>query len=86
MTKDELAFFRTLFKRETVRLVQASGRPIEQGADDLGIGRSTLGAWLVKHREADLLCGPSVQGKRDSADRMCPAKKAVVFFAKETNR
>ncbi len=46
------------FKREAVRLVQTSGRTIEQVADDLGIGRSTLGKWLAKHREADLLSGP----------------------------
>ncbi|AVM76165.1 Transposase [Magnetospirillum gryphiswaldense MSR-1] len=46
------------FKREAVRLVQTSGRTVEQVADDLGIGRSTLGKWLAKHREADLLSGP----------------------------
>ena len=46
------------FKREAVRLVQTSGRTIEQVADDLGIGRSTLGKRLAKHREADLLSGP----------------------------
>jgi transposase len=45
------------FKREAVRLVQASGRTIGQVADDLGIGKSTLGKWLTRHREADLLGG-----------------------------
>ncbi|MBR9972122.1 transposase [Magnetospirillum sp. J10] len=37
------------FKREAVRLVQTRGRTIEQVADALGIGRSTLGKWLAKH-------------------------------------
>ena len=50
------------FKREAVRLVQTSGRTIEQVADDLGIGRSTLGKWLAKHREADLLSGHGCKG------------------------
>lgn len=49
------------FKREAVRLVQTSGRTIEQVADDLGIGRSTLGKWLAKHRDADLAAGPHSQ-------------------------
>lgn len=31
------------FKREAVRLVQTSGRSIVQVADDLGVGKSTLG-------------------------------------------
>jgi transposase len=39
-------------------LVQTSGRTIGQVADDLGIGKSTLGKWLTRHREADLLGGP----------------------------
>ncbi len=30
------------FRREAVRLLSTSGRTIEQVADDLGIGRSTL--------------------------------------------
>jgi transposase len=45
------------FKREAVRLAQTSGRTISQVADDLGIGKSTLGKWLTRHREADLLGG-----------------------------
>jgi transposase len=45
------------FKREAAWLVQTSGRTIEQVADDLGIGRSTLGKWLTRERETDLLSG-----------------------------
>ncbi|WP_428846074.1 IS3 family transposase [Magnetospirillum sulfuroxidans] len=46
------------FKREAIRLVQTSGRTIGQIADDLGIGHSTLGKWLAKHRDVALLSGP----------------------------
>ena len=58
MTGIGMRKFTPEFKREAVRLVQTSGRTVEQVADDLGIGRSTLGKWLAKHREADLLSGP----------------------------
>jgi transposase len=34
------------------------GRSIGQVAVDLGVGKSTLGKWMNKHREADLLSGP----------------------------
>lgn len=46
------------FKREAVRLVQTSGRTVGEVAADLGIGKSTLGKWLTRHREADLLSDP----------------------------
>ena len=58
MTGSGMRKFTEDFKHEAVRLVQTSGRTIEQIADDLGIGRSTLGKWIAKHREADLLAGP----------------------------
>lgn len=46
------------FKRETLRLAESSGRTIGQVADGLGIGKSTLGKWISRHREVDLLSGP----------------------------
>jgi transposase len=46
------------FRREAVRLTQTSGRTINQVADDLGIGRSTLTRWKRDYHEAELLSGP----------------------------
>ena len=84
------------FKREAVRLVETSGRTIGQVADDLGIGKSTLGKWLTKHREAELLSGPHEDTARELArlrkeNEILRAerdllKKATAFFAKETSR
>lgn len=84
------------FKREAVRLVQTSGRTIEQVADDLGIGRSTLGKWLAKHRDADLAAGPHEDTAKELArlrkeNEILRAerellKKAAAFFARETSR
>ena len=58
MTGSGMRTFTDEFKREAVRLVRTSGRTIGQIADDLGIGHSTLGKWLSRHREAELLAGP----------------------------
>ncbi|KAF0146810.1 MAG: transposase [bacterium] len=84
------------FKREAVRLVESSGRTIRQVADDLGIGKSTLGEWLTKHREAELLSGPHEDTAKELArlrkeNEILRAerdllKKATAFFAKETSR
>ena len=84
------------FRREAVRIVLSSGRSIGQVAADLGIGKSTLGKWLSRHREADLLSGPhdDVQKEltrlrreneilRQERDLL---KKAAAFFARETSR
>ena len=46
------------FRREAVRIALTSGRTVGQVAFDLGIGKSTLGKWISRHREADLLSGP----------------------------
>jgi len=84
------------FRRESVRLVQTSGRTIGQVADDLGIGKSTLGKWLTRHREAELLSGPHDDVQKELArlrreNETLRAerdllKKAAAFFAKETSR
>jgi transposase len=39
------------FKLEAIRLVQLPERTVAQVADELGIGRSTLTAWLRRHRQ-----------------------------------
>ncbi|MEN8723501.1 MAG: transposase [Alphaproteobacteria bacterium] len=38
------------FKREAVKLALSSGLPREVIAEDLGIGKSTLGKWIAKYR------------------------------------
>jgi transposase-like protein len=51
MSGSRMRIFTDAFKREEVRLVQSSGRTIGRIADNLGIGHSTLGKRLAKHRE-----------------------------------
>ncbi|MFT7578019.1 MAG: transposase [Alphaproteobacteria bacterium] len=73
-----------------------NGRTVAQVADDLGIGKSTLGKWKSKLAEADLLAGPhddvatelrrlkrENELLRQERDFL---KKATAFFAKETSR
>ena len=43
------------FKREAVRLTQTKVRTIRQGADDLGIGPSTVTRWKRRQQDAELL-------------------------------
>lgn len=84
------------FKQEAVRLVEKSGRTLQEIAADLGIGKSTLGKWLRRCREEDLLAGPHDDVEKELArlrkenellrqERDLP-KKATAFFAKETSR
>lgn len=42
------------FEGEAVRLVQTSGRKQQEIAEDLRIGRSTLGRWISRSREQQL--------------------------------
>jgi transposase len=96
MTGSGMRTFTDEFKREAVRLVQTNGRTIGQIADDLEIGHSTLGQWLAKHRETDLLAGPHDDVAKELAllrkeNEILRAerdllKKATAFFAKETSR
>ncbi len=39
------------FKREAVKLALSSNLPRQAVADDLGIGKSTLGKWITEHRQ-----------------------------------
>lgn len=96
MVSSGMRTFTEDFKREAVRLVQTSGRTIGQVADDLGVGHSTLGKWLTRYREADLLSGPHDDMAKELArlrkeNEILRAerdllKKAAAFFAKETSR
>lgn len=43
------------FRSEAVRLALTNGRSIAPVADDLGIGKSTLGKWVARQK---LLCIP----------------------------
>ena len=88
--------FTSDFRSEAVRLVRSSGRSIGQVADDLGIGKSTLGKWVSRYREAELLSGPHedmtkelARLRRENAilrQERDLLKKAAAFFAKETSR
>lgn len=46
------------FKREAVRIALTSGLLRARVAADLGVGKSTLGKWLVVYRPADLVSAP----------------------------
>ncbi len=84
------------FRREAVRLVETSGRTIVEVAEDLGIGRSTLGKWKRQLAHAELMAGPHDDVSKELArlrreNELLRAerdllKKATAFFAKETNR
>ena len=73
-----------------------NGRTVAQVADDLGIGKSTLGKWKSKLAEADLLAGPhddvATELKRLKKENELLRqerdilKKATAFFPNETSR
>ena len=58
MSKKSSPRFSDEFRHEAVHLLKTSGCAIEQLADDLGVGKSTLGKWKRQIGEADLLAGP----------------------------
>ncbi len=84
------------FKREAVRLVEVSGRPIPEIAADLGVGRATLNRWIKEFRDQDLLSGPHEDTSKELArlrkenellrQERDLLKKAAAFFARETSR
>ena len=86
-------YFTEDFKREAVRLSYESDLSVEQVADDLGVGKSTLNAWRRRMRDAaieerisdpneDELARLRRENKvlRQERDIL---KKATAFFAKE---
>ena len=96
MGKKSRPWFSDEFRHEVVHLLKTSGRTIEQLADDLGVGKSTLGKWKRQIGEADLLAGPhedmEVELRRLKKENELLRqerdilKKATAFFAKETSR
>ena len=96
MGKRERRTFTEDFKREAVRLTEASGRTIAHVAEDLGLGLSTLTRWKRRYREADLLAGPHEDTAKELArlrkenellrQEREILKRAATFFAKEGSR
>jgi transposase len=96
MGKRERRDFTEEFRKETVRLLDTSGRTIAQVAKDLGLGLSTLTRWKRQYREADLLAGPHEDTAKELArlrkenevlrQEREILKRAATFFAKEGSR
>ena len=88
------------FKQEAVRLAQQPEKTIGQVADELGVGRSTLTAWLRQHREQGARAFPgrgrlALTPEEEEIRRLRREleitrqerdilKKATAFFAKES--
>ena len=88
------------FKQGAIRLVQQPERTIGQVADELGIGRSTLTAWLRQHRKQGEIAfpghgRPALTPQEAEIQRLKREleitrqerdilKKATAFFAKES--
>lgn len=88
------------FKQEAVRLAHQPERTIGQVADELGIGRSTLTAWLRQHRRQGERAfpghgRPALTAEEEEIRRLRREleitrqerdilKKATAFFAKES--
>ena len=85
------------FRAEAVKLVQESGKSINQIAKDLGVSHQTLRTW-VKRAEIDAgLRDGLTTAEREELRKLRREnrilrqereilKKAAAFFAKETNR
>jgi len=81
------------FRKEAVQIALTSGLSRKQVAEDLGVGKSTLGKWITQYRDRDLVAGPhdDVQKElkrlrkenrilREERDIL---KKATAFFASQ---
>ncbi|MHB0708115.1 IS3 family transposase [Roseomonas mucosa] len=55
------------FKREAVRLLSTSGRPVGEVAADLRVGKSTLTHWRRRRQETELLAGPHPDAEKELA-------------------
>ncbi len=81
------------FRAEAVRLALASGLTRQQVADDLGIGLSTLGKWIGRHKHAELMSDPHDDKDKELArlrkenrilrEERDILKKATAFFASQ---
>ena len=85
------------FKREAVRLVRESARPVAQVARELGISDNVLYRWTAEHRRAEAH-GTTQAAQRGEAEELARMKRelarvtqqrdflrrAAAFFAKES--
>lgn len=81
------------FKREAVRIALTSGFPRDRVAEDLGIGKSTLGKWLSHYRPSSLPAEPQADLARENErlrlenrilkEERDILKKATQFFASQ---
>jgi transposase len=81
------------FKQEAVRIALTSGLSRERVAQDLGIGKSTLGKWLAQYRPTDLASAPQADLARENErlrlenrvlkEERDILKKATQFFASQ---
>jgi transposase len=55
---DEIIKHSEEFKQEAVRIALSSGLPRARVAADLGVGKSTLGKWVLQYRPVDLAAAP----------------------------
>ncbi len=81
------------FRKEAVQLALTSGLSRDQVAEDLGVGKSTLGKWIARHRHDDLMSGPHDDVHKELArlrkenrilrEERDILKKATAFFASQ---
>ena len=88
------------FRREAVRLVVTTGRPVLQVARELGISEKTLGNWVRTERARqarDAAPGALSESEREELRRLRSEvkelrtereilRKAAAYFARETMR
>ena len=88
------------FRREAVRLVLTTDKPMVQVARDLGISEKTLGNWVRTERAngvRDAAAGALSETEREELRRLRAEnkdlklereilRKAAAYFAKETTR
>ena len=86
------------FQRDAIEMVQASGRPVAQIADELGVNRATLRGWVRRAQKQSALAEAGVG--RDELDELARLRKenaelklereilrkAAAYFAKEMGR
>ena len=85
--------FTEAFRKEAVQLALTSGLSRDQVAEDLGVGKSTLGKWITQHRHDDLMSGPHDDMHKELArlrkenrilrEERDILKKATAFFASQ---
>ena len=65
------------FKREAVQLALSSGLSRAQVAEDLGVGKSTLGKWIMAYRQT----GELTEAKDDLHKELARLRKEKRYIA-----